>query len=316
MALAAAFLMAPIGARAQQTCNAVTEIVYTHVEDFNTKGSVDRAQIQIGAGTISGGTQLTIDKIYFGLDCRNKGCTNNLNQNCNSNGDCTGGASCISLLPTCVDDGDVAIYQNNITTTCVGMTWTADTTVDNRVVFTASTPIVIPASTSNFCNIEFDFQKNAFQSNDTTPMFIEQVAGVESGQCNTVPPLAASGAGTGAVAFDATPTMTATPTSTPTQTPTSTPTNTPTVTPTSTPTNTSTVTPTQTPTRTPTHTATQTPTRTPTQTPTDTPIPATATPTPPPIPVVPSPTAPAGIALITGLALSMGWMLRRATMRG
>jgi hypothetical protein len=92
----------------------------------------------------------------------------------------------------------------------------------------------------------------------------------------------------------------------PTPTPTNTPTQTPTPTPTLTPT------PTNTPTRTPTPTSTNTPTSTPTSTPTNTPTPTQPpTPTPPPIPVVPSPTSPAGIILILGLGISIGWMLRR-----
>jgi len=89
----------------------------------------------------------------------------------------------------------------------------------------------------------------------------------------------------------------------PTPTPTTTPTNTPTLTPTTSPTNT--------PTNTPTDTPTATPTRTPTATPTDTPPPPTPTFTPPPIPVVSSPTSPAGLLLIIGLTLAIGWMVRR-----
>jgi hypothetical protein len=99
---------------------------------------------------------------------------------------------------------------------------------------------------------------------------------------------------------------TPTPTPTATDTPTPTPTNTPTNTPTQTPTNTPTPTPTLTPT--PTNTPTPTPTRTPTPTPT---ITSTPTPSPPPIPVVPTPGSPAGLVLIGGLALSIGWMLTR-----
>jgi hypothetical protein len=97
------------------------------------------------------------------------------------------------------------------------------------------------------------------------------------------------------------PTPTPTPTDTPTQTPTFTPTNTPTTT------NTPTATPTSTPTRTPTNTPTQT------FTPTNTLPPPTPTFTPPPIPVVSSPTSPAGLLLIIGMALAIGYSLRRAT---
>lgn len=104
-----------------------------------------------------------------------------------------------------------------------------------------------------------------------------------------------------------------TPTNTPTNTPTATNTftQTPTATPTSTQTFTFTPTLTASPTNTPTatNTFTQTPTFTPTLTPTNT---ATPSPTSPPIPVVPTPTSPAGLVLITGLGLSIAWMLRRA----
>jgi hypothetical protein len=104
-------------------------------------------------------------------------------------------------------------------------------------------------------------------------------------------------------------TVTNTPTLTPTLTPTNTPTLTPTNTPTLTPTNTPTLTPTNTPTRTPTNTPTRTPTPTPTNTPTPSPQP---TPTAPPVPLIPSPTSPSGLLLISGLGLSIAWMLRRA----
>ncbi len=100
-----------------------------------------------------------------------------------------------------------------------------------------------------------------------------------------------------------------TPTPTPTNTPTNTQTRTPTPTPTETPTRTPTLTPTPTPTRTPTRTPTDTPTETPT--PTNTPQ-NTATPIVPPVPIIPSPTSPAGLLLITGLGLSIAWMLGRA----
>lgn len=134
----------------------------------------------------------------------------------------------------------------------------------------------------------------------------------------------------------ATPTQTATATATGTATgtPTSTPTNTSTVTgaATSTPTQTASVTATGSATTSPTLTATATATSTPSgtfvaatvaatvsatptvtvsQTPTNTPT-ASATRTAPPIPVMPTPSSGAGLLLISGLALSIGWMLRRS----
>jgi len=90
----------------------------------------------------------------------------------------------------------------------------------------------------------------------------------------------------------------------------------PTFTPTNTPTNTATETATRTPTNTPTQSATSTSTRTPTNTPTQTPTftqSQTATHTPPPVPVVPTPTSAAGLLLISGLGLSIAWMLRQTS---
>lgn len=88
----------------------------------------------------------------------------------------------------------------------------------------------------------------------------------------------------------------------------------PSPTPTNTPTSTATETATRTPTNTPTITATSTSTRTPTDTPTQTPTQtqtASPTQTPPPVPLVPSPTSAAGLLLISGLGLSIAWMLRQ-----
>lgn len=265
------------------TCNASVSISYVHVEDFNTLGSVDRVRLTLNAGSIQGGTEVSVEQIFFGLDCRNKGCLSNPNLNCNVGTDCGIGGTCSDILLLCLDDGNVASYQDNITTTCeVGgspITWSADESTTNRVIFTSSQPIVIPEGTSDFCYIEFDIRKESLQSNDTTPLTIEQVAGFQMADCNTTPPLAASGVSSGSLTIDPTPTFTPThtPSATPTQTPTQTATNTPTQTPTGTPTQTPTHTPTQTPTNTPTSTPTQTPTQTPTRTPTSTP---TSTPTP------------------------------------
>jgi hypothetical protein len=307
----------PVAAQGGNTCNGFVGIAYPFVEEFNTIGSVDRASISLSTGTIQNGTIITVEKLFFGLDCKERVCLNNTSQACSVNADCGAGNTCASLLPACIDDGDVAGYVGNITTDCeVGgnpVTWTADTSTTNKVVFTASPPIVIPANTAQFCSIEFDFQKLSLVSNDNTPLLIEQNAGFESAQCDNG--LAAGGTISGSIDIDPTPTPTSTPTSTPTQTPTATPTDTPTQTPTFTPTNTATVTPTNTPTSTPTNTATATPTNTPTNTPTAT-TPPTATPTPtltpPPIPVVPSPTSPAGLLLVGLLGLSIALMLRRA----
>jgi hypothetical protein len=306
-------------ARAQDSCNGSLFIGYEGIPAFNTQGSIDTVVLTIGAGPISGGTQLTIPAIFMDLDCKNKQCLIG-GGNCTTDLDCPG-SSCITLLPgTCVDDGNVAGFVKNgfagpadFETTC-GVTWSTTHTggdSPNQVAIDATPDLVIPANNPSFCTIKIKFQKTALQSNDSTPLTIEQRFGFQSSTCNNSPPLNAAVTNSGSVDFDVTPTIT------PTVTPTFTPTNTPTATPTATPTNTPTITPTRTPTNTPTNTPTHTPTRTPTNTPTRTPTftptatPQPPTPTRPPIPVVPSPTSSAGLALIIGLGGAIAFSLRR-----
>ena len=312
----------PTAAHAQSTCNGAIEIQYANVPAFDTLGSIDRVRLVLGAGSIGLGTQITISQIFFDLACKNKACVGGSTPGASCDrfvGDtCPGGGTCFALLPgTCVEDDNVMIYVGNITTTCTGKTFTPNV-VGGKVTFDIATPLVVPASNPSFCAVEFDVQKNALESTDSTPLTIEERAGFATAACDN--DLTASQTATGSLDFDATPTPTFTPTMTPTQTPTGTPTQTPTqtptrtptltptVSPTATPTNTPTQTPTQTPTATPTQTPTQTPTRTPTQTPTFTPPPTN---TRPPIPVVPSPTGPAGLVLIIGLGGAIAFALRR-----
>lgn len=160
-----------------------------------------------------------------------------------------------------------------------------------------------PGSPNEACRIVFSVNVDNLPTHDANAgqpfLQTNQLARVTAQ--SVVTGLMGSGTGSGQTSV-LEPTPTPTPTDTPTLTPTSTPTNTPTLT--SSPTNTPTNTPTRTPTNTPTLTAT----------PTNTLPPPTPTFTPPPIPVVSSPTSPAGIVLILGLALGIGWMLRRTTL--
>jgi len=187
---------------AQNTCNGLLSIDYTTVQQPNVVGSIDRVNLTIGVGTINGGTTLNVSQIAFWLDCKNRVCSNNVNVGCAVDGDCPGG-TCNSILPTCIDDGAVAGFAGNITTTCAGVTWTANSmggATPNMVVLSANVPVAIPAGNTAFCEIEFDFEKLAGASNDSTPMTIEQVAGFESAMCNNG--LAAEGALSGSVDID------------------------------------------------------------------------------------------------------------------
>ncbi|HVN87672.1 MAG TPA: hypothetical protein VMW17_22780 [Candidatus Binatia bacterium] len=332
-------LILPAAAHAQKTCNGQIEIGYSNIPAFNTINSVDTVVLTLGAGGIGLGgdptsdgqqAQLTINKIFFDLDCKHKSCVTGANtgQGCSTDADCNNiVGACQSLLPgTCVDDGVVmGFYNTAIQTTCTGITFTPESsagnpgvTSPNEIVFDLSPSLTILHDTANFCTVTFQIQKRSLVSFDDTPLVIEQRAGFTVATCNNGPlpanNLTAAQIATGSLDIDPTPTPTNTPTLTATATPTFTPTNTPTQTATFTPTNTPTQTPTFTPTRTPTNTPTRTPTNTPTLTPTNSP-PPTSTPPPtntrPPIPVVPTPTSPAGVVMIIGLGGAIAYSLRR-----
>jgi hypothetical protein len=189
-------------------------------------------------------------------------------------------------------------------TACVGRTFTISLldAGTGELLFTPDMTVVLnPQNTpGDGCIIQFSVTVLALPTHDAVPggpIMTNQLCRV-TGTSNVTQLMGtASGSGQTTVA-EPTPTPTSTPTNTPTSTPTITPTNTPTLSPTTTPT--------QTPTLTPTNTPTQTPT------PTNTPEPPTPTFTAPPIPVVSSPTSPAGLLLIVGLSLAIGWMVRRS----
>ncbi len=297
MSLASAAVLVPSQAQAQ-VCNGTMSITNQTLQDPNVEGAIDTIRITIGSSTIDGiGATLNVSQVFFNLDCdKDAGVLN------------------------CQDDGAIIGYvvPQTITTTC-GVTWSATTdgttahpggALPNKVIFSASSPIVMPANQPTFCHLDFQVVKLASTSTDSTPFTAEQLAGYQIATCSNGGE--SSAANSGGLPFS-TPTPTPTNTPTPTDTPTATPTHTPTDTPTATPTHTPTNTPTQTATPTNTNTPTNTPTATPTRTPTPPPTPTlTPTLTPPPIPVVPSPTSPAGLALIALLGLSIAWMLGRA----
>lgn len=197
--------------------------------------------------------------------------------------------------------GGGATASGRVGTACAGMTFTLsapDATTGEFEFVPTGSPVVLnsPGTAGDTCIIDFvvDVLKLPTKNAGPGPGIQTNQTGRVRGQAS-VNQVIGTGTGAGLTTVQA---PTPTPTSTPTQTPTPTPTNTPTFT--------------NTPTNTPTPTPSNTPTNTPTRTPTPTPTPTTPpTPTPPPIPVVPSPTSPAGILLILGLSVSIGWMLRR-----
>ncbi len=168
---------------AAETCNGQGTIAYVSGSPFLVLGDTVRVRLTIGSGSIQGGTQITINRTRFELDC---------------NVD-------FGMGVPCTDDGAVVSYLGNITTDC-GVVWSdgghAVGTLPNEVVFTPSAPIVIAANTPSFCNLEFDVRIDAYSS-DSTPATAEEAAGFNSpakdAVCNTPHNLTTGNTSTGAL---------------------------------------------------------------------------------------------------------------------
>src|SRR5438093_54228 len=152
---------APGVAHAVNTCNGLITIDYVSGPDFALPGDVVRVKLTLGTGSIQGGTKLNVNRLRFDLDC-------------DSN---------FTLGVPCTDEGMIVEYEGDatITSTC-GVTWTTGHAVSatpNEVVFTPSSPVMIPANQTippGFCALEFDVKVLA-RSTDSTPNEIEEVTG-------------------------------------------------------------------------------------------------------------------------------------------
>ena len=102
LAVAAMTVLLPSLAWGQaQTCNGIVTIDYVSGPNFAVPGDVLRVELTLGAGSINGGTHLSISNLRFGLDC-------------NSNN---------PLGLPCTDEGLMVEYEGDatITTTCPGV---------------------------------------------------------------------------------------------------------------------------------------------------------------------------------------------------
>jgi hypothetical protein len=163
LAVAAMTALLPATARGQaDTCNGLVTIDYISGPNFAVVGDTLRVQLNLGTGSITGGTHVTIQKLRFDLDCNDN----------------------FPLSLPCTDEGLMVEYEGDgtITSTCPGvLSFTSGHAVGgapNEVVFTPNTPIVIPANQSvGYCHIEFNVKVINAPSVDSTPNFIEEVAG-------------------------------------------------------------------------------------------------------------------------------------------
>src|SRR5436189_262762 len=180
-AAAAAVLVVGLASPARaQDCNGALNITipfspkavpptgpYLNVGDSTT------VKLNLGSGTISGGTQITLRRLRYELDC------NHL----------------FALGVPCTDQGTIMSYDFTRTVAsagalvqCQGRTWTATAgSSANEVIFTPDTPIVLPpeqsaSPTLNNCFISFQVKLETLvptsvpNSDDTTEK-VEVVAG-------------------------------------------------------------------------------------------------------------------------------------------
>src|SRR5437870_915534 len=144
------------------TCNGLLTIDYVGGPNFALPGDVMRVRLTLATGSIQGGTQLTVNRLRFDLDC-------------DSN---------FALGVPCTDEGAIIEYEGDatITTTCEGVTWSSGHAVSsapNEIVFAPSSPVTITANRAippGFCVLEFDI-KVLSQSVDATPNLIEETTG-------------------------------------------------------------------------------------------------------------------------------------------
>src|SRR5436189_2874176 len=140
---------------------------YLNVGDSTT------VTLNLGSGTISGGTQITLRRLRYELDC------NHL----------------FALGVPCTDQGTIMSYDFTQTVAsggalvqCQGRTWTATAgSSANEVIFTPDTPIVLPAEQSasptlNNCFISFkvkleNLEDTSGPNADDTATKVEVVAG-------------------------------------------------------------------------------------------------------------------------------------------
>ena len=156
------------------TCNAADEVSYPTAPAFSAVGDTLRVRITLGAGSISSSDptscgfpgnpacNVTINKVRFELACSQDSGLG---------------------IPCTTDDATLVVrYLGNITDTCGATNWTDSGPVygvDNEVVFTPTSPIVIPAQTVSTCTFEFDVKIETL-SGDSSPTQIAEVAGFRS----------------------------------------------------------------------------------------------------------------------------------------
>jgi hypothetical protein len=143
------------------SCEPLLDLTYPESPNLLRVGETARARITFGGGHTSFGVPVVVHQLRFDLDCNNA-----------------------SAGINCPDDGGVVSYQGRLSTTCpVAFTCSHSPgdNLPNQVVFTPSSPLLVPADTPSFCDLDFDIRTES-RSNDGTPDTIEQAFGVDDSQ--------------------------------------------------------------------------------------------------------------------------------------
>ena len=196
-ALAMAVALPTSAEAVANSCNGTFQLNYVSpTPNFPDINSTVRIELTLGAGTINGGTTLTMTAVRLDMACKQGG---SLITCATTDADPGAGAG----GPPLSYDGDATI-----TTTCAGITWSSNSpaggTSPNQLVFSPSPALAIPAQNQNFCTLSFATTVKNHANNNFDPDAIIQIAGLVQttsstgdATCNTTPTLTAAGASTG-----------------------------------------------------------------------------------------------------------------------
>jgi len=167
---ACAIVALPLIAEAQQnSCNGSFQINYVApTPNFPNINDTVRVQLTIGAGTIQGGTQLTLTQLRFDNACKPTGTL--------------GSCATTDADPGAGAGGPPVSYagDSTIASTCAGVTWASNNSgggvSPNQVIFTPTPALVIPAGSTNFCTLTFSTTVKNFSGN-ADPNTIIELAG-------------------------------------------------------------------------------------------------------------------------------------------
>src|SRR3989454_662353 len=158
-------------------CNGALNLGVSQGVNFEKVGDEATIKINLGSGTIAGGTHITLNRIRYELDCNHN----------------------FALGVPCTDQGDIMSYKGDASIVSGGslaqcqVTWTSNLPAGgsspNEIVFTPSTPIVLPPNQSSdpaldLCSFTFKVKLDHLESSDPAdpnfdgdPTTVEVVAG-------------------------------------------------------------------------------------------------------------------------------------------